>query len=198
MPASMTGSDDGLYSRHELRVPVKKVPLVEMCDRRKVLPSVAGFRTFVGVGGVFELPMLDHIPCFGEGRTHRSVIGPYRIATRVIEVKVRVDDEVNVFRVHAQTLQRCSQRRCTLHREHAVELCILLGPETGIDKNVFPMCPNEKSCDGQWDPVQLIHRTATLPQDFWHDAKHGSAVQCEPAVAQGINFECSKLHLTAL
>src|SRR6478735_10986020 len=62
---------------------------------------------------------------------------------------------------------------------------------------MLSVCTDEKSRETQGNPVQLIHRAASLPEDLRNDSEHGPAVQRKPAVSHRIDLERPKLHLIA-
>src|SRR5690606_7334254 len=103
-----------------------------------------------------------------------------RVPARVIEVQVRVDDDVHVLRGEARVAQRILQSRRRpgiVQAVDLVELRALLGAEAAVHQHQRARRLDQQAAQGERDAVPLIRRDPPLPQRLGHHPEHRPAVQ---------------------
>ena len=91
-------------SRQQFLVARQKLPLVDLCEFGEVIPSITDLRPFIRVGGVLIFTLLDELGRIRKGGDQRAAAISHRIAAGMIEMEMRVDDHMNIFRPQAVSL----------------------------------------------------------------------------------------------
>src|SRR5438034_11370595 len=91
----VTGGGEAADTRERLRFSVQQLERHAL----EVVGQIARRGTLVRMSGELELPPLHHVAGIGEARQHRASAVPVRVAARVIEVEMGVDDRSEERRV---------------------------------------------------------------------------------------------------
>ncbi len=131
---------------------------------------------------------LNEIPSPRKGRDSFPV-QTQRVPTAVVEMKVGVDDNVDVLRPEPQFIESGEERRGMLDIEDVLELRVELVPNACFHKNVLPPGTNQQAGQGEPDSVARVRRGLAFPQGLGHDAEHLSSVEGESSVAERVQFK---------
>src|SRR5690606_15166025 len=126
------------------------------------------------------LARLHHVTRPRERQPDLPALVPVRVAARVIEVQVRVDDDVHVLRGEARVPQRVLQPRRRPGVVHAVDLAelrVLLVAHAVVDQHERLRRPHQQPAARERDAVPLVRRDPPLPQRLGHHPEHRAAVQ---------------------
>src|SRR5438034_2412421 len=134
----VTGGGEAADPRERLRFPVQQLERHAL----EVVGQIARRGTLVRMSGELELPPLHHVAGIGEARQHRASAVPVRVAARVIEVEMGVDDPAHVPGPVSQLAQRVLEpgaavlpRTLVRHAVDVLELGAFLVPEAGVDRS---------------------------------------------------------------
>src|SRR5688572_16666499 len=67
-----------------------------------------------------------------------------------------------------------------------VELVVFLVPRSSVDQNETGVVLDEQTPHAELDAIALIGRNAALPQRFWNNTEHRTAVEPLPACLNGV------------
>ena len=97
LPEVVAGQRQDAQAGAQLVFTVHDIEQPRVPDGLNVRGDVTGAATFVGVQGVIKFLLLHHVAGVREGRVAQQG----DVAPGMVEVQVRVDDEMNVFRAQA-------------------------------------------------------------------------------------------------
>jgi hypothetical protein len=92
------------------------------------------------LSGVFEFAALSDVTC---ARERRDYLVLDRVAAAVIEMKMRIDDQIDFAGISARTFQGIDQRVAVRHGVNGAQLRIPLRAMSGFDDDVFAMRPHQ-------------------------------------------------------
>ena len=102
-------------------------------------------------------------------------------ATRVVEVQVRGQHDLDVFNRQARLGERVIQVARAIEAVDVAELLVFFVARTSIDDH-RPGAADDERPHGEQDPVALVGRSLGRPQRLRHDTEHRAAVEAEEAV----------------
>src|SRR5207245_252426 len=102
------------------------------------------------------------------------------VPAAVVEVQVRVDDDVYFLGTNASSGERGRQQ--LLVGVDLAHLGGLLVADAGLDDHGVFAGADDDGVEAEQDAVLVVGRDALLPQGLGHDAEHGSAVEQVGAV----------------
>src|SRR5258708_33052510 len=100
--------------RQNLRVAIDEIPETCVCDGLEISGEIAGAVAFRRSGCVFEFTALYDVASPGE-RGYCGAIFDASVATGVIEMKMRCDDEIDFARLDTVFGARIDKRVAFLH-----------------------------------------------------------------------------------
>ena len=184
---------------HDLAIPFYQIEAIRFNDRFPVAPEVARAGSLVRVRSPMVLAFLHHISRIRKRRPHRARRIDVRIATRVIEVQVRVDHERYVGHTMAGRDDRVLeirardalvvQRTRVLESIDVVELRVLFVPRAGIDEHEPDVVLDQEAPHPERNPVAFVGRDLAFPERLRHDAEHRAAVELLAAGLEGMHSE---------
>jgi hypothetical protein len=152
------------------------------------LLNVTGLVSFRRIQRVFPLTSLNEITSARESGDSFPAQTP-RVPTAVVEMKVRVDDNVDVLRLEPQFIESREERRGMLDIIDVLELRVELVPNACFHENVLPPGTNQQAGQGKPDSVAFVRWGLAFPQGLRHDAEHLSSVEGKSSVADRVQFE---------
>ena len=162
----------------------------------KVIGKITGTIAFAGPPGVLEFAAMDEITRIRK-RGHRQSIDDARIPAAVIEVEMRVHDDINLLGLKAARSQLREQPRRALK---GVDLAFFRVPfisGSGFHQNPLRRCANEQRIHGQRDAILVVGRRDALPHGTRNDAKHRSSIEAKGSVSEDVKFDGAEFHLSA-
>jgi hypothetical protein len=136
---------------------------------------------------VLKFAALDDVTSMRVGGQHFIAV-KIGIASAVIEVQVRVDDDVNFVSGEAKIEKTGIEQR----RAETIDLAEF-GAEfvtgSGFDEDVFAAGANEKAIHGKLNAVARVGGTLLFPERLGNDAEHGAAIQPNVAGIQYVELE---------
>src|SRR5580700_1368685 len=131
---------------------------------------------------VLHLAAMREVARVGEGGHHATLWRKRRVPAAVVEMQVRVDDDVDLFRTNAGRGK--GMRQLFLCPINLAELRRKLVADPGLDGDGVLSRPHDDRVQPQQDSVLGISWRALLPQRLGHHAEHGAPVEQIPSVAQ--------------
>jgi hypothetical protein len=95
----------------------------------------------------------------------------------MIEMQVRVDDDVHILRPDSVPREIVRQSRSVLDPVYVRIFGIELIADAGFDQDFMISGQHEQASERQPNPVSFIGRKLLFPEGLGHDAKHLAAVQ---------------------
>src|SRR5216683_4758540 len=114
-----------------------------------------------------------------------------RVPAAVVEVEMRVDDDVHLIRLNSGRSER--RRQKLLVAVDLAHLCWLLVADPGLNQHRLLPGAHDNGVEPQQDAVLVVGWGALLPERLWHYAKHGSAVEVVGAIGADGQFEVTNM-----
>ncbi len=118
------------------------------------------------------------------------------IPAAVVEVQVRVDNDVNFFGTNAGGLE--GMRQLLLRTKDAAQFIAELIADSGFDHNGVFAGANDDRVQSQQNAVLLVGRRALLPERLGNHSEHGAAVEEIRPIAEDRQLEvadrCARPH----
>src|SRR5260221_9957119 len=124
--------------RQNLRVAIDEIPEACVCDGLEIFGEIAGAVAFRRSGCVFEFTALNHVTSPGE-RGYCAAIFDASVAAGVIEMKVRVDDEIDFVWLDTVLGERIDKRVAFLHGVNGARLRLPLRAVASFDHDGLAM-----------------------------------------------------------
>src|SRR5208337_1066832 len=156
--------------------------------RHEKLLNVTGLISVCGIQRVVPFCALDEITSARKSGDSFPLKTP-RVPTAVVEMKVGVDDHVDVLWLEPQFIESREERRRVLDIIDVLELRVELVPNACFHENVLPPRTNQQAGQGERDSVAFVRWGLAFPQGLRHDAEHLSSIEGKSSVAERVQFE---------
>src|SRR5882724_5231695 len=104
----MSGDDDGFNSRNYFTVSIAKIPLPGFNHGHEIIGKITGAIPLSRRAGVVEFLALDDVASVGKSR-YGAAIYNSRVPSAMIEMQMRIDNDVDTFRRDAQRRETLGQ-----------------------------------------------------------------------------------------
>ena len=112
----------------------------------------------------------------------------------MIEMKMRVDDDVDLFGRNAVRHQLFRKPGRPVKRINVRALRVPLVARAGFDQNPLPRRADQQRIHGHEDAIARVGRRNFLPHRLGDHAEHRAAVETERAVREQPEFEVAQFH----
>src|SRR5487761_396463 len=163
-------------------------PLACFFDRHIIFKQETGAVALRRLFCRLQVFLLHEVTRFRKRRA-RFTIHNSRIPTAMIEMQMRVDDEVDVFRSYSVRGKLVRKSRRTLE---GINLPALLVPfvtrtrfhQIGLSRRAY-----KQAIHREQNPVPLVGARLLFPHRLWYHAKHRAAVEAQRPVIQHQKFQ---------
>src|ERR1700720_437368 len=129
---------------------------------------------------------------------NNPIAAPHGIPAAVVEMQVRIDDDVDIFRRDSGGVQVVEQLgRLFEDLDQALRQFVAYA---SFDQNVLLAGAHEQRIQSRVEPVLLVGRNLLRPQGLGDDTKKGSAVEEVSSIGDNSKFEIAEscaVHKTA-
>ena len=132
----VAGDADKLDSGDDGAIVLEEREPARGCEGREIFPQIAGAIALGGMHGVVEFALLDNILSVRKGGDD-FVAFDARVSAAMVEVEMRVDDDINVARLEAVVAQSGGKARLA-EAVDVAELGVHFTAGARLDENAFP------------------------------------------------------------
>src|SRR6202167_1634639 len=154
---------------------------------RKITRRIALVRT----PRMLEFAALHHVTRIGV-RRHHFVADYARVPAAMVEMQMRIDDDIDFRHVQSVLAQAVVQKR-PVQSVNIPQLRRHFSARAGFDQNIFPAGPDQQAIQRQLDTIPRVGWRFLLPQNFRHHSEHGAAVQIHFPIYQNVKLQVPKL-----
>jgi hypothetical protein len=112
----------------------------------------------------------------------------------MVEVQVRVDDDVDILGFQVQLLEFTREGARVIDTINLVEFCVEFISDAGLDQNVVAARLDQQASQANADSIAGIGRDSFLPHRLGNYREHLSAIEMETSVGNSVKIECAKFH----
>src|SRR3954451_19303904 len=193
MTARVAACPPDPHARHDGLVAAREIDHARLLERHEIIRHVTCAVELVRARGIFPLPLVHHIAGVRKTRPQRAVRVAHGKASRVVEMQVRSEHDLDGIGRHARPRQRQVEMLRPIERVDAGVLRVHGVADARVDDHQ-PLTSNEQRPHREGNPVPLVGWRALLPQRFRNDPEHRAAVQAEVPVQQRREFQLAERH----
>src|SRR5579864_6461163 len=138
---------------------------------------------------MFPLALGREVSCIGK-RGHCRAVFVNGIPAAMIEVQVRVNDNVDFFRGNTSRAQIFQQ--LFLRFKNLLPLLLQFIADTGFNQDVLLACANEHRIAAHGDAVELVRWSFLLPHDLGNDAEKCSTIGYIRSIGDRCQFKIAE------
>ena len=112
----------------------------------------------------------------------------------MVEVQVRVNDDVDVLGFQLQFLEFRGQNARVLNPINFGVFCVELVPDAGFHQNVVAAGSDQQASQAQRDAIALVGGDSFSPERLGNNREHLAAIKVESSVGKRVDVKCSKFH----
>ncbi len=159
----------------------------------KFSAEIAGAVALGGILGVLEFGALDVIARVRKCG-HKFAIDDSRVPSAMIEMQVRVDDDIDFLGPDATGGELIRQARRAFEGVDVAALGVPFIACAGFDQDPLPCRANQQRIHRAGECDCDRRRATALPHGFRNDAEHRAAIEAERAVGENVKFEVAEFH----
>ncbi len=192
--AIVPGHFDDSNAFDYFHVSVDQFKLARIGDGFYVLRIVACAVPLVRRERVLELAALNDVAGARERRNNLPV-SFYGVRPRVIEMQVRVNHYIYIFRLKIKPAKLREYVGFVANRITVERASVPLVTDSRVYEDVFTPRADQQRVQTDANAVLLIRLEVTLPDYARNNAKERASVERERAVGYNVNFESAELHI---
>src|SRR5271170_486866 len=131
---------------------------------------------------MLDLSAMRKVARVRKRRDNLAIGGEGCVPSAVVEVQMRVDDDIDFFERNPSRSER--SRQLLLRIKDFPYFGWKLVTDAGLDHHRMLPGPNHNGIQPKQYPVEFIGRRAPLPKGLGYDAKHRAAIQKIRSVAE--------------
>ena len=156
------------HARNDFRVPIQKLRL-RLRGGEKML-HIAGAIALRGMVRIFPFAALHEISRAREGRHKLSVLAP-NIPPAMVEVQVRIDDDVDILGFQLQLLEFTGESPGVIHTINLIIFCVEFISDAGLHQNVMAARLDQQASQAKANAIAGVGGDSLSPTAPWEQSR---------------------------